>query len=155
MPIEIERKFLVRADAWRDASTSSSELRQGYLNLERRCSIRVRTDGGRGWLNIKGATVGVQRPEYEFEIPVSEAEELLSNFAVAPPIEKIRHLVPHGKHVWEIDEFRGANSGLVVAEIELGDANEYVELPDWVGQEVTDDVRYYNTSLTRHPFSKW
>jgi adenylate cyclase len=155
MPIEIERKFLVRNDTWRDASASSSELRQGYLNLEQRCSIRVRTDGGRGWLNIKGATVGVQRLEYEFEIPVHEAEELLNNFAVAPLIEKTRHLVPHDGQLWEVDEFYGDNSGLVIAEIELDEVDQAVNLPEWVGQEVTHDVRYYNTSLTRHPFSRW
>jgi adenylate cyclase len=155
MPIEIERKFLVRGDAWRRASTSSADLRQGYLNLEQRCSIRVRTDGERGWLNIKGATVGVQRPEYEFEIPLQQAEELLASFAVAPLIEKTRFLVPFGLQTWEVDEFRGANRGLVVAEIELDDADQAVEVPDWVGQEVTDDVRYYNTFLARHPYSEW
>lgn len=155
MGIEIERKFLVLDESWKQASTSASDLRQGYLNMEQRCSVRVRTDGGRGWLNIKGATVGAQRPEYEYEIPLDQAEQLLDHFAVGPLIEKTRYLVPCGEHVWEVDEFRGANRGLVVAEIELDDPAQAFERPAWLGQEVTDDIRYYNTSLSRHPYSSW
>ncbi len=155
MSIEIERKFLVVDDAWKASSVEAVSLCQGYLNLEQRCSIRVRTDGCRGWLNIKGATVGAQRPEYEYEIPLQDAEQLLRDFAAGPLIEKIRHHVPFGGNVWEVDVFGGANQGLVVAEIELDDPRQEFEKPAWLGSEVTDDLRYYNTSLSRHPYSSW
>ncbi len=155
MPLEIERKFLVMDDSWKSASQEAIDLRQGYLNLEQRCSIRVRTDGRRGWLNIKGATVGAERPEYEYEIPLSDAEQLLRSFAVGPVIAKTRHLVPFAGHLWEVDVFHGENRGLVVAEIELDDPQQTFEKPPWLGQEVTDDVRYYNTALCRRPFQNW
>lgn len=155
MALEIERKFLVADDSWRSASESATELCQGYLNLEKRCSIRVRTDGRRGWLNIKGATIGAERPEFEYEIPLDDARRLLEQFAVGPLIEKTRHLVPFRGHIWEVDVFSGENSGLVVAEIELDDALQNFEKPAWLGPEVTDDIRYYNTSLCRRPFLSW
>jgi adenylate cyclase len=155
VPAEIERKFLVNGDAWRDAVSHALKLRQGYLNRERQCSIRVRSDGRRGWLNIKGVTVGAERREFEYEIPLAEAEELLSDFAQPPLIEKTRYHVPAGEHVWEIDVFEGDNAGLIVAEIELNHPDEPFDKPAWVADEVTDDVRYYNTQLARHPYRTW
>lgn len=155
MPMEIERKFLLRDEGWRQAVYEVQQLRQGYLNNEKRCSVRVRTDGGRAWLNIKSATLGAQRQEFEYEIPLAEAEQMLDSLSLKPLIEKRRHLVRVGGHVWEIDEFEGDNAGLVVAEVELDDADEAFERPDWLGEEVTHDVRYYNTSLSRQPFKDW
>jgi adenylate cyclase len=115
----------------------------------------VRSDGARGWLNIKGVTVGAQRREFEYEIPLEEAEELLSDFAEAPLVEKMRYYVEAGEHVWEVDVFEGDNAGLIVAEIELRDVDEPFERPAWLGPEVTHDVRYYNTQLARHPYRNW
>lgn len=153
--MEIERKFLVIDNSWKADVSSSSHLCQGYLNLEQRCSVRVRTDGQRGWLNIKGATIGARRQEFEYPIPLNEAEQLLKSFAVGPLIDKTRYLVPFGTHIWEIDVFAGENEGLVVAEIELDDPEQPFERPTWLGREVTDDIRYYNTSLSRHPYLGW
>ena len=155
MPVEIERKFLLKSDDWRAAVHDAQRLRQGYLNNEARCSVRVRTSADRGWLNVKSATVGARRQEFEYEIPLAEADEMLDTLSLKPLIEKVRHYVSVGGHVWEIDEFEGDNAGLVVAEIELGHSDEAFEKPDWVGEEVTHDVRYYNTSLSRHPFKDW
>ena len=155
MPVEIERKFLVRGDAWRLAAHDAKHLRQGYLNNESRCSVRVRTSADQAWLNIKSATLGAQRQEFEYEIPLDEAHQLLDTLSLKPLIEKVRHFVSAGPHVWEIDEFEGDNAGLVVAEIELDHPDETFDKPDWLGEEVTHDVRYYNTSLCRHPFKNW
>ena len=155
MPLEIERKFLLKGGGWRLAAHGAKRLRQGYLNSEERCSVRVRTDGSRAWLNIKSATLGTQRQEFEYQIPLADAHQMLDTLSLKPLIEKVRHLVTVGRHVWEIDEFEGDNAGLVVAEIELKHPDEDFEKPDWLGEEVTHDVRYYNTSLRRHPFKDW
>ena len=155
MAMEIERKFLVRGDAWRQAARDAQRLRQGYLNNEARCSVRVRTGPAQAWLNIKGATVGAERQEFEYEIPLEEAEQMLDSLSLGPLIEKTRYFIDAGPHVWEVDEFEGDNAGLVVAEIELGHADEAFAKPGWLGEEVTDDVRYYNTSLCRHPYKHW
>jgi len=155
MPVEIERKFLLKSDAWRSAAHDAQRLRQGYLNNEARCSVRVRTSADRGWLNVKSATLGAWRQEFEYEIPLADAEQMLDSLCLKPLIEKVRHYVDIGGHVWEIDEFEGDNAGLVVAEIELEHVDELFEKPDWVGEEVTHDMRYYNTSLSRHPFKDW
>lgn len=155
MPVEIERKFLVVGGEWRQQAARSLRLRQGYLNRAQDCSIRVRCDGERGWLNIKGVTIGAQRREYEYEIPLEEAEELLNDFTQGPLVEKTRFFIEAGDHVWEVDEFEGDNAGLVVAEIELEDPDEVFERPVWLGAEVTDDVRYYNTQLAHHPYRDW
>ncbi len=155
MSVEIERKFLPRGDAWRREVYDSQRLRQGYLNNETRCSVRVRTSAERGWLNIKSVTIGAQRQEFEYEIPLDEAHRMLDTLSLKPLIEKVRHLVKVGRHTWEIDEFEGDNAGLIVAEIELEHPEEEFDKPDWVGEEVTHDVRYYNTSLCRHPFKDW
>ena len=156
MATEIERKFLVVGEDWRGAVVSSTRYRQGYLTPgPGRCSVRVRVGGGRARLNIKGATVGVSRPEYEYAIPVDEAEEMLDALCSGPLVEKTRHLVDHGGHRWEIDVFEGENAGLVVAEVELTDPDEALELPAWAGEDVSGQVRYYNAALAETPYSRW
>jgi len=155
MPIEIERKFLVLNDAWRQSAHAAQRLRQGYLNNETLCSVRIRTSTDRAWLNIKGATVGAQRQEFEYEIPIADAHRMLDTLGHQPLIEKVRYLVAVGRHTWEIDVFEGDNSGLIVAEIELDHPDEAFERPAWLGIEVTHDERYYNTSLSRHPYKDW
>jgi adenylate cyclase len=155
MPMEIERKFLVSSQAWRALVFRSERMRQGYLNRESQCSLRVRVSGEKAWLNIKGVTIGAQRLEFEYEIPLEDAEHMLDALSHKPLIEKRRHYVKVGSHCWEIDEFDGENSGLIVAEIELERVDEAFEHPEWLGQEVTEDIRYYNTSLSRTPYRAW
>jgi adenylate cyclase len=155
MSREIERKFLVLNDRWRRFVTRSVRYRQGYLNHEKHCSIRVRTSDDRAWLNIKSVTIGAERQEFEYEIPIQEAHEILNTLSRKPLIEKTRYFVETGNHIWEVDVFEGENSGLVVAEIELEDPEERFEKPVWVGEEVTDDPRYYNTNLTANPYRCW
>lgn len=153
MPTEIERKFLVRTDAWRaDASEGIQRLRQGYLALTERAVIRVRIDGDiHAWIGIKEHRIGRAHGEYEYSVPVEEARELLG-LCTGGLIEKTRYRVPHGSHVWEVDEFQNTNRGLVMAEIELDCVDEAFELPDWAGIEVTDDRRFYNAALSREPW---
>lgn len=153
MATEIERKFLVRGDAWRDGA-SGTPFRQGYLTTGRMRSVRVRVEGGRAKLTIKGPSRGASRAEYEYAIPLHDAEELLE-LCARPLIRKIRYRVPHDGLVWEVDEFEGQNEGLVLAEVELKDESQRISVPDWVGEEVTDDPRYYNANLVRRPFRKW
>lgn len=153
--LEIERKFLVRNDGWRADVAKSEYFRQGYLNDEVGCSVRVRVSGERAWLNLKSVTIGAQRHEFEYEIPKADANRMLDLLARKPLIEKTRHYLDAGRHTWEIDVFEGDNAGLVVAEIELDSPDEAFEKPDWVGAEVTDDPRYYNTSLSKHPYKTW
>lgn len=152
---EIERKFLVVNEQWRDHITSSNYFRQGYLSNTGKCSIRVRVSDDKGYLNLKSATLDIRRTEYEYEIPRQEAEEMLTGFCEGPVIEKTRYYVRHDNHLWEIDVFNGANAGLVVAEIELDDIAETFSRPVWVGQEVSNDPRYYNVCLVKHPYSEW
>jgi len=130
------------------------EMVQGYLCVEKERTVRVRIEGGRGVLTIKGETVGCSRAEFEYEVPVEEARELLG-MAVGYLVEKVRRFLTVGGKVWEVDVFSGANEGLVVAEIELGSEDEKFELPEWVGDEVTEDFRYSNASLSRMPFCDW
>lgn len=129
-------------------------MRQGYLCGNERASVRIRVSGERASLNIKSATLGVERSEFEYPLPVDEALEMLDELAGAV-LEKTRHELHHGGHLWEIDEFHGENQGLIVAEVELADAGEGVERADWLGEEVSDDPRYYNSELARHPYSRW
>lgn len=155
MALEIEHKFLIVSDEWRALSHKATRLRQGYLNHdEQYCSVRVRSSVEKAWLNIKSATIGSQRQEFEYEIPLEDANSLLS-LARKPLIEKTRHLVAVGEHIWEVDVFEGDNAGLVIAEIELQRVGESFDKPAWVGKEVTDDIRYYNTSLVLHPYKDW
>ena len=151
---EIERKFLVRSDGWREEVSSSHRLRQGYLAIDGKNNVRVRTDGSRAWLTVKGQAEGISRPEFEYEIPAGDAEGLL-DLCRGRVIDKTRHLVPGGQHTWEVDEFAGINAGLVVAEIELRAEVEGFAKPSWLGEEVTDDARYLNANLAVHPFSGW
>jgi CYTH domain-containing protein len=151
---EIERKFVVTGDDWREKA-SGIHYRQGYLSVGGECTVRVRRAGDQGFLTIKGRPVGIVRDEYEYEIPTADADELLDRLCTGGIVEKFRHNLRYAGRIWEVDEFLGANSGLVVAEIELAKDNEAVDLPPWVGVEVTDDPRYSNASLAHHPFSAW
>ncbi len=151
---EIERKFLVRGDAWR-ATAKSSAFRQGFLSTEPERTVRVRLAGERGWLTIKGITVGARRAEYEYEIPGDDAALMLETLCKRPLIEKVRHTLVVAEHTWEIDVFEGDNAGLVVAEVELAAEDEKFERPAWLGEEVTDDLRYFNSSLVQHPYKDW
>jgi len=160
MPIEIERKFLLNNDDWRAQADNGVVMRQGYLNsispdTEQKSSVRVRIAGEQASLNIKGATLGITRQEYEYRIPLADAHELLDTLADGPLIEKIRYHVPHGTHTWEIDVFAGDNQGLVVAEIELASEDEVFARPEWLGEEVSADARYYNVCLVQHPYKNW
>ena len=155
MAIEIEHKFLLANNGWREHVSHHVIYRQGYLTSQATSSIRVRISDKQAWLNIKSATIGTQRSEYEYEIPLSDAHEILDNLCLKPVIEKTRHFVTHDNHQWEIDEFEGENTGLIVAEIELSEIGETFAKPDWLGKEVTQDVRYYNNNLAKFPFSQW
>jgi CYTH domain-containing protein len=154
MPKEIERKFLVTDDSWKKLAPGVP-YRQGYLCVEKERTVRVREAGARGYLTIKGAAQGLSRSEYEYEIPVAEAREMLAELCLKPLIEKQRHRIPFQGMTWEVDEFLGDNQGLVVAEIELDDPQQRVALPPWVGREVTGDHRYANSSLGRYPYKDW
>lgn len=154
MGIEIERKFLVVDDSWREDVESSKVMRQGYLSNSGITSLRVRIGGERAHLNIKSGGIKVSRIEYEYEIPLADAEEMLANIA-AGLVEKTRHRVRCGGYLWEVDVFEGANAGLVVAEIELSDEGEAFQKPDWAGDEVSHDARYYNINLIETPYSLW
>jgi adenylate cyclase len=155
MATEIERKFLVIDDNWRDFSTASIQIIQGYLANTKRGSIRVRLAGNEASLNIKSMTLGVTRTEYDYAIPGDDARAMLRDLCMQPLIEKTRHFVEYGGHTWEIDEFAGANAGLVVAELELGAHDEAFHRPPWLGEEVSDDPRYYNVCLVEYPYSEW
>lgn len=152
MAVEIERKFLVVGDAWRDAPPVFYS--QGYLNRDKARTVRVRIAGEEAFLTIKGISEGARRAEFEYPIPLWDARELLA-LCEQPLIEKYRRKILHEGFVWEVDEFVGENAGLVVAEIELPAEDTEFALPDWVGQEVTEDARYFNSSLSKSPFSAW
>ncbi len=151
---EIEKKFLVTSDQWRQLA-EGTVYRQGYLSVVKERVVRVRTIGDTGYLTIKGITVGATRLEYEYEISVSDSNEMLDQLCQKPIIEKKRYKVEFGGLTWEIDEFFGDNDGLIVAEVELEDENQAIDKPEWVGEEVTSDPRYFNSNLTKHPFTKW
>lgn len=155
MGVEIERKFLVLNDHWRAAADAGIDVIQGYFTTNSQCSIRVRLSGDKANLNIKSATLGITRAEFDYPIPVADAREMLVHLCTKPLIEKKRYHVRHGRCLWEIDVFSGANAGLVVAEIELAHSNAQFTRPDWVGAEVSDDPRYYNVCLVQNPYSNW
>ncbi len=144
----------MQGDAWRGLGQAVL-LRQGYLSSARERVVRVRIEGEQAMLTIKGANVGATRGEWEYPIPLADAAELLDGLCEQPLIEKYRHRIEHAGMVWEVDEFLGANAGLVVAEIELASEDQPFEKPDWIGAEVSGDARYYNANLIRHPFSQW
>jgi adenylate cyclase len=153
MAKEIERKFLVKGEAWK-ALAAGVKYRQGYLNSVKERTVRVRTIGGKGYLTVKGITTGATRSEYEYEIPAADAGAMLTDLCEKPLIEKNRYTIRMGDHVWEIDEFFGENQGLVVAEVELASEDQVFEKPGWIGEEVTGDPRYFNSNLIKHPFAK-
>ena len=155
MAIEVEHKFLLANDDWKAEVTHSVSYRQGYLSAQPTSSIRVRTSNEQAWLNIKSATIGTHRHEYEYEIPLADADEILNNLCKKPLVEKTRYFVQHDKHTWEIDVFLGDNQGLCVAEIELSEVGEAFVKPSWLGAEVTHDLRYYNNNLSNLPYSQW
>ena len=155
MGVEIERKFLVVDDSWRDSASVGMRYRQGYLSTDPRSSVRVRVCGEKAWLNIKGAAVGMTRSEYEYEIPPADAHAILEELCVKPLIEKTRFIVEHDGRAWEVDVFDGDNAGLVVAELELESVRDEFTLPAWAGEDVSGDVRYYNQRLVEHPYSRW
>ena len=152
MAIEIERKFLVTGDQWRQAS--AIYFCQGYLNRSKERTVRIRVAGEYGFLTIKGVSKGASRSEFEYEIPVADAEQLLG-LCDGPLIEKYRRKIVHEGMVWEVDEFLGENSGLVVAEIELESEDQLLLKPEWLGEEVTQDTRYFNSNLSTHPYTRW
>ncbi|HEV7815281.1 MAG TPA: CYTH domain-containing protein [Janthinobacterium sp.] len=154
MGLEIERKFLLRGDAWRGQGQPVL-LRQGYLSSQRERVVRVRIEGGAAMLTIKGRSIGASRGEWEYPIPLADAEEFLATLCEQPLVEKYRRRIEFGGLTWEVDEFLGVNAGLVVAEVELSAEDQVFDKPDWVGEEVTDDARYFNANLIRHPFSQW
>ncbi len=154
MPLEIERKFLVAGNDWRRAG-AATRFRQGYLSTDPERTVRVRLAGKQAWLTIKGPSHGAARLEYEYAIPAQHAGELLDRLCIPPLIEKVRYRLEHAGLVWEIDEFEGDNAGLILAEVELSDADQSIVLPDWVGEEVTGDARYYNSSLVKNPYRAW
>ena len=161
MAIEIERKFLVTGDGWRTAAHDVIPMAQGYINdmgaLDRgdqKASVRVRIEGDGAALNLKSRTLGRSRQEFDYPIPVADARDLLA-LCVGGIVEKRRHLVNHDGLLWEVDEFLGDNAGLVVAEVELDDADQEVTLPDWAGEDVTDQARYYNVALAAPPYTRW
>lgn len=155
MATEIERKFLVTGAGWRDLADAGVPFRQGYIAAEAGRSVRVRVMGDRAVLTIKGPTTGITRSEFEYPIPVADAQTILDTLCPPPLIEKTRYTLQWGDLCWEIDEFAGANQGLILAEVELARDDQAIALPDWVGQDVSDDFRYYNLSLARHPYREW
>ncbi|RZJ10351.1 MAG: CYTH domain-containing protein [Rubrivivax sp.] len=154
MGIEIERKFLVNGDGWRAAAASQERFSQGYLSRDPARTVRVRIAGDAAFITIKGATTGATRAEFEYDIPVADARQLLA-MSDGPVVDKVRHLCPHDGMTWEVDEFLGPNAGLVVAEIELTEEGQVFAKPAWLGAEVTGDGRYVNANLAVHPFTRW
>lgn len=154
MGSETERKFLVRSSDWKPG-TVGVPYRQGYLCREEARTVRVRIAGDQAYLTIKGQAQGITRLEYEYPLPLADAQALLEQLCLRPLIEKTRYRIEYRGRVWEVDEFAGENQGLVVAEVELESPDQPLERPDWVGEEVTHDPRYLNANLVEHPFSRW
>jgi len=155
MATEIERKFLVKDDRWRAMADAGTAYRQGYLIGSERASVRVRIEGDVARLNIKSATLGISRQEYEYSIPLADAAALLDTLCEKPLVEKTRHHVSFAGRIWEVDVFGGDNAGLVVAEVELEAEDAPLQSPPWVGREVSHEPRYYNVCLVRHPYKDW
>ena len=155
MGTEIERKFLVDPQgAWRQ-SEKSLVCHQGYISTKSACSMRVRLMGEKGFLTMKTKREGIQRDEFEYEIPKADAQHMLSHYCDSSIVKKTRHYVHHDGMLWEIDEFEGSNAGLIMAEVELESVDQPITLPDWITQEVSDDPRYFNAMLAKFPFSEW
>jgi adenylate cyclase len=162
MSKEIERKYLVNKVAWQECKTELPNTRQalgikycqGYLPTKDETTVRLRIIGDDGYLTIKSKTVGITRSEFEYSIPVEDAQEMLDTLCLKPLIEKIRYKINHGDLVWEVDEFLGDNAGLIIAEVELENEQQQVELPTWIEREVNDQ-KYFNSSLAKYPYSQW
>jgi adenylate cyclase len=153
MGIEIERKFLLNNDVWRSAVQQSSRIAQGYLSSDLNRIVRVRLKGEQGFITIKGKTEGIERVEFEYEIPKQDAIELLKLCPIL--LDKTRYLVAFAGYNWEIDEFHGINAPLIIAELELTSSDEYFDKPEWLGEEVSDDPRYFNSYLSEHAYTTW
>lgn len=155
MGIEIERKYLINYEKWQKVKKPLGQaFRQGYILTDPTKTIRVRLTETSGYLTIKGLSMGATRPEYEYDIPISDAEELLDNFSISE-LSKIRYKIAFENKVWEVDEFLGDNTGLIIAEIELKSEDEHFKCPDWIDKEVTGDEKYYNSNLTITPYNNW
>ncbi len=154
MPLEIEKKYLLKNDSWKKEVISENKIIQGYLNSNKDRTVRVRITNKKGYLTIKSKSKGSVRSEFEYEIPVSEATELIE-LCEKPILAKTRYLVKRANHLWEIDIFEQENKGLEVAEIELKSKDEFFEIPEWIGEEVTHDSRYFNSQLVSIPYSNW
>ncbi len=154
MGTEIEKKFLLTDQSWQGLAVGKNYC-QGYLNSEKGRTVRVRIVGDQGILTIKGQNINGVRPEFEYTIPIHDAREMLDLLCHKPLIEKIRYCIPFSGFIWEVDEFKGENEGLLMAEIELEHVGQEFEKPPWIGREVTGDTRYYNANLVRNPYSAW
>ncbi len=154
MAQEIERKFLLKNNKWKTFATDRFVIKQGYLNTDKERTVRVRVKGTKGFLTIKSKNIGMVRNEFEYEIPVRDAEQLIL-LCEQPIIDKTRYIIPKKDHIWEIDIFRGDNEGLAIAEVELTHPEQKIPIPRWIGQEVTGDPKYYNSSLVKTPYKDW
>ncbi len=154
MAKEIERKFLIDISGI-ESIGSGSRIKQGYISTTDNTAVRIRVSGAAAYLTLKGENQGATRTEFEYEIPIEDANEIIKELCSGPVIDKTRYLVEYGSHTWEIDVFHGDNDGLIVAEVELESETEKVDLPKWVINEVTGEVKYYNSSLLDNPFNKW
>jgi adenylate cyclase len=159
MGIEIERKFLLKNDNWKSLVSETRVIKQGYLQsgleTSQKSSVRIRISNEQADINIKSVELKITRQEYEYPIPLADAEQMLATLCDGVVIEKTRYYVPFASHLWEVDIFSGDNAGLQMAEIELGAIDEKFELPEWIGQEVSEDERFYNIYLLKHPFRAW
>lgn len=159
MAVEIERKYLIKNDQWQVDGNGENlvgvRFRQGYLSSNPEATVRVRLQGDAAKLTIKGKTKGISRAEYEYDIPLQDANAMLDSLCQKPLIEKVRYFRKLGELTWEIDVFEGDNQGLVVAEVELESEHQNIDLPNWVGEEVSGDPRYYNVNLIAHPYKDW
>ncbi len=150
MALEVERKFLVVSDGWREGA-KACPIRQGYLCLEADATVRVRVAGENAFITVKGKTAGMSRSEFEYAVPLADAQAMLDELCIRPLIEKVRYSVTYAGKVWTVDVFEAANAGLIMAEVELKSPDEVVDIPSWVGEEVTYDPRYRNSSLVSEP----
>ncbi len=151
---EIERKFLVTSNDFKK-NCNRERYRQGFLSIDPERVVRIRSTASRAYLTLKGKRNSMMRKEFEYEIPMADALEILSQLCIKPIIEKYRYKIKIGNHLWEIDEFLGANKGLIIAEVELQNEKEAIDWPHWVGREVTNDSRYYNNNLVQNPYQSW
>jgi adenylate cyclase len=154
MALEIERKYLIDLEKL-GTLKNANRIKQGYITTNKDAVVRVRVKNDKGYLTIKGSNVGVSRLEFEYEIPLVEANEMLDKLCQKPTIDKDRYIIDLHNHIWEIDIFYGDNEGLVIAEVELKDENEHIKLPIWIKKEVTGDIKYYNSNLMTYPYNQW